>query len=190
MARDYKHSGRKRRRKPTPGWVWMVGGLTIGLFVALLVYLGKQPPVAGPKPTVTVEKPRKDAREVREDEAETIPPPPAPRFDFYTLLPEIEVVIPDGDYSVREQGAAPVAIPDPSGSYVLQAGSFKRFEEADRMKASLALLGVQSSIQRVDVNNETWHRIRIGPYSDRERLESVRSRLRENSIETIVVRAK
>ena len=108
-----------------------------------------------------------------------------------TLLPELEVVIPDGDYTVKEQGAAertaPVTQP---GSYILQAGSFRKFEEADKMKANLALLGVQASIQRVDVNNETWHRVRIGPYSDLKQLEGVRARLRENSVETIVVKAK
>jgi cell division protein FtsN len=190
VARDYKHSGRRPQRKSAPGWVWMIGGLAIGLFVALLVYLERQPQVPTQRPSVSVDKPRTDTREVREHEAETIPPPPAPRFDFYTLLPEIEVVIPDGDYTVREQGAPPAAVPDPTGSYVLQAGSFSRFEEADRMKASLALLGVQAQIQTVEVNEATWHRVRIGPSEDLDSLNSVRDHLRENAVETILVRAR
>lgn len=191
MARDYKHTGSGRGRKPLPGWVWLLSGLTIGLFVALLVYLKDQPGVGSARPSVSVTTPKQDTREVKvQPKGQEIPPPPKPRFDFYTLLPELEVVIPDGDYTVKEQSVdRPTAPPQP-GSYILQAGSFRKFEEADRMKATLALLGVQASIQRVDVNKETWHRVRIGPYADLQQLEGVRSRLRENSIETIVVRAK
>lgn len=193
-ARDYKNAGsRRHERRGLPGWVWMLSGLAIGLFVALLVYLADQPEMKATRPSVSVNSGKQqDVRDVKKPQAkEEIPPPPKPRFDFYTLLPELEVVIPDGDYTVKEESPSTPQKPvEQPGSYILQAGSFKRYEEADRMKASLALLGVQASIQSVEVNRDTWHRVRIGPYQNLAQLNEIRGRLRENDIETLLVKAK
>ena len=46
---------------------------------------------------------------------------------------------------------------------MLQAGSYKNFADADRVRAQLALQGIESKVQKVTVDNDTWHRIRIGP---------------------------
>ena len=66
----------------------------------------------------------------------------------------------------------------------------KKLNEADSLKARLALLGVEAHIQSVDVNNTTWHRVRIGPSNDRQGLEQLRKRLRKNHIDTILMQAK
>ena len=191
MARDYKNAGRGKTHKPLPGWLWMLSGLTIGLFVALLVYLNEHPgAVSSLKPRVTVNKPTQDARDVKQDKGEEIPAPPKPRFDFYTLLPELEVVIPDESYSVQEDKGSPTPPTEQPGQYLLQAGSFKQYQEADRMKASLALLGVQANIQKVKVNNDTWHRVRIGPYANLAELNDVRARLKRNDVETILLQVR
>lgn len=189
-ARDYKHTGRGRGRRPLPGWAWLLSGLAIGLFVALLVYLEDRPGPAPARPAISVITPEQAAPAAKPAAQQESSRPPKPRFDFYTLLPELEVVIPEGDYTVKEQGAEKPAPVEQPGSYILQAGSFRKFEEADRMKASLALLGVHARIQRVQVNNDTWHRVRIGPYDDLNTLNEVRARLREHNIETMLVKAK
>jgi cell division protein FtsN len=114
---------------------------------------------------------------------------PKPRFEFYTLLPEMEVAVPDaelkpGSSETRKASAAP-------GTYYLQAGSFRLPEEADKMKANLAFLGLESSIQTVAINGaDTWHRVRIGPFSDLAELNEARRRLLENKIESIVLKVK
>ena len=65
-----------------------------------------------------------------------------------------------------EKPAAAAAPPQPAVRYYLQAGSFRRFEDADRVKAQLALLGVVAGVQRVTINGgETWHRVRVGSYN-------------------------
>ncbi|HDP88383.1 MAG TPA: SPOR domain-containing protein [Thioalkalivibrio sp.] len=194
-TRDYKHSGRKKKQQRTlPGWVWMLSGLGIGLFVALLVYLKDTP---APKtvtaaPSISVTKGTQDTREVRKPDAEEIPAPPRPRFDFYTLLPELEVVVPEEEVSgqtATPREAKPKVITQ-GGEFILQAGSFQKFEEADRLKASLALLGVQAHIQKVEVNDDTWHRVRIGPIASLAEINDIRSRLKANQIDTMLLKAR
>ena len=193
-TRDYKHSGRKKQKPALPGWVWLLSGLAIGLFVALLVYL-KDAPTPGKvtaTPSISVSKGTQDTREVRKPDAEEIPPPPKPRFDFYTLLPELEVVVPEDEVSGQAgtpREAKPKVITE-DGRFILQAGSFRKFEEADRLKASLALLGVQAHIQEVEVNDDTWHRVRIGPIASLAEINDIRSRLKANDIDTMLLKAR
>ena len=94
------------------------------------------------------------------------------------------MVIPDDSYSVQEDKNSPRPPAEQPGQYLLQAGSFKQYQEADRMKASLALLGVQANIQKVKVNNDTWHRVRIGPYTNLAELNDVRARLKKNDVDS------
>ncbi len=193
MARDYKSSGRKKSAGSTPAWLWALIGLVTGLLIALMLYLGGYTAHDGHKTEVTPvnppEKQETDARAVRKvPEPIPIPePPPAkPRFDFYTILPEMEVPVPEQEVS----GGSQQQVQQP-GTYVLQAGSFRSFEEADRLKASLILLGIQASIQKVTVNNkDTWHRVQIGPYKDLAELNRVRTRLKQNHIETVLLKIK
>jgi cell division protein FtsN len=71
--------------------------------------------------------------------------------------------------------------------YVLQAGSFSGFADADRMKARLALLGIVSRIQKVSIDEKTYHRVRIGPIDSLDQLNAMRQSLREARIEVMVI---
>ncbi|MFP5344985.1 MAG: SPOR domain-containing protein, partial [Gammaproteobacteria bacterium] len=85
-------------------------------------------------------------------------------------------------------GAAQEGKPE---AYILQAGSFKNFAEADRLKASLNLIGIEAGIQTVTVNNkDTWHRVQIGPYRDVAELNAVRARLKQNNIDAVLLKLK
>lgn len=163
-----------------PGWAYLLAGLAIGLFVAFLVYLNKLPE---PEQVPATAPPQDN------------PNQPAPEFDFYEILPELEVVIPGLEVSkdkdkVEQKPAPPKPTPELAEDehFVLQAGSFNDFQQADRLKARLALLGVQAHIQNVTVDNKSWHRVRIGPFTDRKALNNVRSRLKENKIEAITLK--
>ena len=99
-------------------------------------------------------------------------------FDFYKMLPNFEVVVPEKESQVRgERDTAPAAIERP-GVYVLQAGSYRRQEEADRIQALLKKQGIDATVQRVSVDDDVWHRVRIGPISDLTELNRLRARLR------------
>jgi cell division protein FtsN len=87
------------------------------------------------------------------------------------------------------RGDAPAAPSvERAGSYVLQVGSYRKFEEADRVRAQLALQGIESKVQRVSVDNDTWHRVRVGPVTDLRELNRVRDRLREADMDVLVIR--
>ncbi len=193
MTRDYKNTPKpgvapkKKKKAPaaTPGWVWLLAGLTIGLFVALLVYLKDFSAVKGEVAPV-VDRGHPTEPTEKKTEQEQAPEAQKPRFDFYNLLPEMEVLIPDQELAAeREKEPAEKVV------YYLQAASFRRFEEADRMRAQLALMNIESQIQRVTVNDtQTWHRVRIGPFTSAREMDKVRGRLRATNIDPIVLKVK
>jgi len=187
---------RRRRRRTTtrksPPWIWAVTGLLAGLFVAFLVFLQMQP--AG---EVTVEETRAldiptetEARDVRKQKPAPVPPPPKPRFDFYNLLPEMEVIVQDEEIkgAPSKEGVKRVEQP---GTYLLQAGSFRSHTQADQLRAKLALLGLETSIQSVSVDSkQAWHRVRVGPFLNLSDLNQARSLLKKNGIDAILIRLK
>ena len=181
---------RGNRKIPLPGWIWLTTGLLIGLFVAFLVYIKDNFQSAASGTTDTVSS-KTDARAVRKDTTNELPPPPTrTKFDFYTILPEMEVAVPDEDIERESNKTSPDTSSKP-GTYILQAGAFRQTEQAERMKASLALIGIEANVQTVTIDNkQTWHRVRIGPYNDLKKLNQVRNRLRENNINAILLRIK
>ena len=199
MSRDYVRTPRPKHKASLPGWVWMFGGLFIGLFVALLVYLDNREPgqhkadITGAVTSFFKQK-AKDVRQVTKQQAEQAPAKPSaqksrPRFDFYTILPELEVAIPEEDLIKADKNNK--ASIDKNIEYVLQTGSFRQPEQADRLKARLALLGIEANIQTVHIKNgETWHRVRVGPIKDIATLNRTRKRLRDVGVPSIVVKNK
>jgi cell division protein FtsN len=109
-------------------------------------------------------------------------------YDFYDMLPNFEVVVPEKDREVsRERDTAPAKIERP-GVYVLQAGSYRKPEEADRIRAQLKLQGIDANVQRVAVDDDVWHRVRIGPITDLTELNRLRARLRAADLDALVIR--
>lgn len=196
MPRDYAKSQRKEHR-PIPGWIWMLAGLAIGLFVALLVYI-KDNSTGKLAITETVSKvfqskTSNETRGVKKKNPTAPPKPPGsskPKFDFYTILPELEVAIPEQEL-ININNKSNSNGSKTNQQYILQAGSFKKFEEADKLKARLALQGIEANIQKVKINaTDTWHRVRIGPLNNISLLNKTRRRLRSLGIASIVVKNK
>jgi arginyl-tRNA synthetase len=111
---------------------------------------------------------------------------PEPKFDFYKILPEIEVKVPEweikSDQSDQEQAFSP-------GTYVLQVGSFQRYADADRAKAKLALQGIRAKIQRVVINGQdVWFRVHVGPFTEMEKIKTMRMKLIESDMDFILLR--
>ncbi len=173
----------RSRNDDYPGWVWMMFGLTIGLSVAFAIYINDRSP--GMPVTPAAEQPSNidDNNEQASAQPDSAP---ESRFDFYSMLPNFEVVIPEQEPDVRaDSGHQAVVEP---GVYVLQAGSFAEFKEADRRRATLAMQGIPSKIQRVSIDDKTYHRVRIGPIDDLSELNVLRSRLREAQIDVLRIR--
>ena len=186
-----KRSKRRRtssQKQEYPGWVWMLFGLAIGLSVAFAIFVRGRTPAAPPPVARQPASLESAIDDNGEKPAESAPVEPAQesRFTFYDMLPNFEVVIPEEEPDV-EVDVEPRAIVKP-GLYILQAGSFTRYEDADRRRAELALQGIESTIQRVTIDDKTYHRVRIGPMDDLEELNMLRSRLRAARIDVIRIR--
>jgi cell division protein FtsN len=191
--RDYKHSVAAGSERGN------------GLVVALGVYLwsANLPRPPGLEATPEVPAPVTQAAEpepleaVPSEREPEVPPestattdfdPPAPRFDFYKILPEMEV--PVKDWELEEQAANEDPVPAAEeAAYVLQVGSFKNYADADRAKASLALRGILANVQRVVINgHDVWFRVHIGPVSDVATLRALRGKLTELDMDFILLR--
>lgn len=177
---------RKSRKQDYPGWMWMVFGLAIGLSVAFAVYIKDRGPV--PKPAA---REPASMQSSLDDNGESQPAPAEPaakkgRFTFYDVLPNFEVVVPDDTPNVSSDTATR-AVVEP-GLYVLQAGSFSTHADADRRRAELALQGIESHIQRVQVNDKDYHRVYVGPTDDLDELNMLRSRLRAAHVDVLRIR--
>ena len=180
-----KRRSSARKKQEYPGWLWMLFGLAIGLSVAFAIYVrDRQPIVVAERAPEHVESAIDDNGEAAAPEAET--ETGESRFTFYNVLPKFEVVIPEQELDVTAD-TEPRAVVEP-GVYVLQAGSFSRYEDADRRRAELALQGIESSIQRVTIDDRTYHRVRIGPTDDLDKLNMLRSRLRAARIDVLRIR--
>jgi len=189
---DYKHRAGSRKKSRSSGscTIWFFGGLVAGAFVVGLLWL-KMGGNLGTATVPGVSKPRVSASK---PERET----PKPTFEFYTILPEMEVVIPDEELMAPEASDTPSARIETQApsvqdgtSYILQMGSFRKFEDADRMKAKLALIGIETEIQKVSINNrDTFHRVRSGPYQSQTQLNAARKLAKENNIATLVIKLK
>ena len=177
-----RKKARPAKPKPMPGWIWMFIGLAVGLSVAAAIYVKDRQPRT-PQPTATDSVPASPVSKTKNGEPVE---PAARRFEFYEMLPNFEVVIPEEDQPVRTESPS-LPVEDP-GIYVLQAGSFSSYADADRMKAQLALLGVVSRIQKVSIDDKVYHRVRVGPVDSLDRLNSLRQQLRQAQIDAIVIR--
>jgi cell division protein FtsN len=190
MAKDYKHSPKPKDKPRTknsglPGW----GGFVIGIIVAALIIKGA--PIAWKKVEQRINPAGLQPAKTTVQSASKTPSagtaPAQPHFDFYKLLPSFQVVIPSQDKETRS-GDVPGPVNQP-GTYILQVGSFQSYAEADKLKANLALLGVESSIQQVRVNNgSVWNRVRIGPIQSLNQLNALRTKLAQNHIEPLVIK--
>lgn len=192
MRKDFKDSPKfkdkqPRRGSPTSGpsgWLWMLVGLLVGLFVAFLVYINTRvsddlvdvaKPVA-PPPAKEAEEQPKESPKLEENK---------PKLGFYSELPKRKVEVKDDPPSA----AAPSAATAPSkASITIQAGSFRRFEDADKRKATLALLGLVSRIDQVPAQTGSLYRVVAGPFADRKEAENTRELLARNKIESVMHR--
>jgi len=204
MARDYKHrvqsnsyanSRRRPKKSPNMVWRWLLVAVLILAFVFFLNMIRKmvpeligskaeivdqsttdksKPELAGkPQETVEAEKKAAPAAEIEE-----------PRYDFYTILPQAEVVVPD--YEIKSRVREELVGKTKAVKYIMQAGSFREASEADRHKAKLALLGIEARVEKAKVGSVIWHRVKIGPYDNPSSVATIKELLQKNGIGVIV----
>jgi cell division protein FtsN len=176
MANDYNSSQRKSSGKQSSSFLT---GLLVGLFlgiviaVAFTIYIKGGTSIFTTPPTgASIPELEKSADDNALEETER----PKSRFDFYDILQ-------GNDHQVDEQeGQASTKVETNSQeAYFLQVGAFSTEYEADNMKAKLALLGLEATVEVVVIENKgTLHRVRVGPYTDLNQVNKVKSDLKDN----------
>ena len=189
MAKKNQAVRNNNRKSPLPAWVWLLTGFAAGIALsALLIFrdYSKEKALANvPKPV-----PAASITEMARGDAPGTPDQPPvvdkPKYDFYTALAEREVIIPDTE--IREQTAKPEVQADAKVRYFLQLASFPQAEDADALKARLALSGVQVQVSQVTVNGKLWHRVRRGPFAAIAAADTAKRDLMQTNVSSTLVR--
>jgi len=177
---------------PLPFWVWLITGFALGVGLSMFFILKDGMPAGGPRPNPDAQSGEGDKPLVElaagDTRAANANEPRKPRYDFYSVLPEIEVVIPDAELTEQSKKPPQPATPGPAVRMFLQVGSFGNSGDAESLKARMALLGVQAQVVPVKINDRTWHRVRVGPYGDARALEAAKRELAAANVEAIALR--
>ena len=195
-------------KKPVPGWVWLVCGLVIGGFIVFLMNL---------EPGSDEVKRNKESPKPTPKRSEPAGQAAKPKYDFYTLLPESEVILPPETKQpepppskpVRPEEAAkidearakaalngevppppPTVAKAPAVQFFLQAGSFRQQAEADRVRAQIILLGQDVRVESVKVRDEPWFRVLVGPYTSREQLNAAQKTLADSGYKNLLLQQR
>lgn len=215
MAKDYKTSPsklpptkQKSEGKGNPLLIGLLMGLLVGIALSVGVALSvkktasafqekTQPAPALPPlvPPVVKDDTTKKAPDAGGDiSSEAVEQAPKndgdkkagkDRFTFYDILTEPEK-------GAETTAVKPVPEPAPlepvepkNGGSFIQVGAFQTTEEADNMKAKLALLGMDAFVQKTTLSGMgVVYRVRIGPYKNSDDVNQARAELAKNGIKS------
>lgn len=183
MAKDFARNtrpsaSRKKRYEPrVPAWVWLFTGGVLGAFIMFLMRLSEiEDPQDKPQQSTKVEQ-----QEIKTSEKA---PPEEPRFNFYELLKETTVNVPELTEEERTASARTSEI-----EYILQVASFQNIKDAEQLRAELVLLNMNATVENATIRNgETWYRVLVGPFVSRSNLAKARSTLASNKLNALVLK--
>ena len=194
MSKDYKRPEPKSRGGGGSLLVGILIGLVLGLGIALAVawYINKMPsPFHGERkatPPAKTDTAKSEKLTPPKGEEKAAKAAEKPRFDFYKILPGAEE--PATDQQMKDAQKKSVATASKE-KFFLQAGAFQNAPDADNLKARLALIGVEAVIQSAAVPEKgTLHRVRVGPYTSVEELNRTRDTLKQNGVETALIKVR
>ena len=194
MSKDYKGPNKKSGDDKGGAGSLLIGiliGLVLGLGIALAVawYINKMPtPFVNRAVPPIKSEPLKGAGLAKADDQAVKVPDGKPRFDFYKILPGSEEPVTEQQFKEAQQKPSTAQAKE---AFFLQAGAFQNAPDADTLKARLALLGVEATVQTTTLPDKgVWHRVRVGPYTAIEDLNRARDALQQNGIETTLIKVR
>jgi len=174
-----KTSRKAGHKRPVPGWIILLSGVLSGLLLAVFFYIqGWVPEPMQNKPVPGVAK---EVVQPVEDVSENLSKQ-KPDYDFYSVLPEMEVVIP------KEELEQQAARDSKEYSYILQVASFKNQADAEELKARIAFSGQIAYLQSIDVNGTQWHRVRLGPFDSSREADKQKRQLEQGGHNALVLK--
>jgi cell division protein FtsN len=158
---------------------WILSLAAGGGFIGFIVYLNTLEPgdssTSAPREQPTVSQPGEPAPDADRDTARE-----QPRFKFYDMLPESEVVPPNVEEYTPSSATQDFR-------YLVQAGSFRSAEDAERQRAQIAFQGLRASVSQTDIEEgKTWYRVNVGPFDSRSQMNSAVDKLVSINIQPLV----
>lgn len=205
MSRSTGNKSAAPRKSGNPLLTGILVGMVIGVGLAAGLawyimkspspFVQKEPVVAKPSPEAV--KSSAPAVSAAANQPTVVPASGVvdakPRFEFYKVLTDKQ----DANVAApaKPVNKANIAESKPVGTIIetqfLQAGAFANADDAEKLKAKLAFLGVQANIQVATLADKgVWHRVRLGPYKNAEELSRVQILLKQNGVEATPVRAQ
>jgi cell division protein FtsN len=193
MARDFARGKQpKTTTKPKASVGRSILTLVIAVsFIGGLWFLAQQPKdQTAPAPAITatpvdIKPSAKPTTEIAEGTDETTDNKSG--FDFYNLLPESQVT----PQKVEAYKSTPKD-PNKKTNILLQAGSFRKLEDAERLRAQLILLNLPNVVtdKTTSSSGSVWYRVRVGPFDNRSMLNKAEDILAQNNIVSLRINRK
>lgn len=172
--------------KGVPAWLWVLTPALLVGFIAAMFYLSTVP--AGDE----LEAIQGDAREALQsgidkalEDVEQAAAKIKPKYEFYRLLENQTVDVPE----IKEYKSTPKDA-QPKFEYRLQAGSFRNSDDAGRLRSQLILEGLPAYQEINNSGNGTWHRVFVGPFTDRSKLNKAQDQLANFNISPLLLKTR
>lgn len=196
MSRDYKPAPQKTSssNKGSPFFTGLLVGLLLGVGisvgVAMFIKGGTSPFVSKTTPAAKIDhgdsNTPSDTSALPKDAYTGTDAQGKPRFDFYTILPNSESPVTEQEIKKKETRAEPSKAKE---TYFLQVGAFQTEQEADNMKAKLALLGLETIVQTANIPDKgVLHRVRVGPFADLDQINKAKDELAKNGFHADMIK--
>ena len=203
MGRTAGNNSAAPRKGGNSMWVGILVGILVGvsMVAGIAWYLMKSPSPFTKKDKPTVAKsqpePAKTSTPATTDKTPATSSDGKPRFEFYKVLTDKQNA-PSAEPVKPSDKSKPVEKTHPADNkiakyepQILQAGSFPNASDAEKIKAKLALLGVEANIQSANIPDKgVWYRVRLGPYKSAEEMNQARSFLKQNGVESTPMHAQ
>jgi len=185
---DYAKRKPKKQRKPAVSRGVMLLTLVVSTaFLAGLLMLSQQPDDAKASTAVSEKTNPTKAVKVTPKNNSKAASNQNDSFDFYTLLPDSEVTPVQVDAYISTPKD-----PNKKTDALLQAGSFRKLADANRLRAKLILLNMSNVVteKTVSSSGSIWYRVRVGPFSSRSTLNKAEDILAQQGIQSLQIKKK
>ncbi len=196
MSRDYKT--RPNSSAPGKNGSTLLLGVFIGYALGLLSAIGTWMYInQAPSPFISQDKPadsaaanndnstQKRVQTLSNEDKHVKTADGKPRFEFYKILPGAEESV--TELQLKQAAKQPSS----NDIYFLQAGSFQNADDADNLKAKLAMLGVEASVHAADLSEKgMWHRVRVGPLTKIDDINQLRASLQRNGVQSSLIKVR
>ncbi|XID74881.1 SPOR domain-containing protein [Alkanindiges sp. WGS2144] len=192
-------------QKLIPGWLWMIFGMLLGLFIMVLLYLW-QPwrPASRPIDATQTITPDHSDEQTNQDyqfydllpkqqvtpvPSDAVPTDPQAANSNIIVAPPVSVEVPDVSPAQNAANADPAEINETTTlQYILQVNSYQNPDDADARRAEILLVGLPADVRQSKLaDGSMWFRVVSGPFASRAEALNAQSLLQNSGIDSLVV---